>query len=292
MSERLADVAAHVRAVRQIGAVVNAMRGLSSARAQRARALLPAIRAYADVSGKAMARVLPGQPAEAAPARRGSPPPPTLIVFGAQQGFAGAFADQVLNAAAPEMPGSHVMMAGARAAAIARERGLAPAWTTDMPDRPASVSAMATELVEALYDHITASGSTSVGMIVPVWTGDRGVWITRRPLLPLDKDRFRLDGPASDPPLTTLPAPVLIARLAEEYVFAQLCEAAMEAYVAENQARVEAMVAAKAHIDDQLKALEQRAHEVRQDEITEEVIELASARRKRPGAPSGLGQAQ
>jgi F-type H+-transporting ATPase subunit gamma len=291
MTERLADVAAHVHAVRQIGAVVNAMRGLSGARAQKGRVLLPAIRAYADVSGKAMARVLPpqnGSPDRHAEQRANRhPEPATLIVFGAQQGFAGAFADQVLDRATAEIAGTahahaHIMMVGARSAVIALTRGITPAWTIAMPDRPTSITGMATELADALYAHIAASGAAAVAMIAPVWTGAAGVSIERRPLLPLDTARFRLDRRDSDPPLTTLPAPLLIERLTEEYVFAQICEAAMEAYVAENQARVEAMVAAKRHIDEQLDDLDRRAHQVRQDEITDEVIELAAARRKKP----------
>jgi F-type H+-transporting ATPase subunit gamma len=288
MSERLADVTAHIRAVHQIGAVVGAMRGLSSARAQKARVLLPAIRAYADVSGKALARLLPRQ--ENADAARRTPAPPTLLVFGAQQGFAGAFADQVLDAAAPSMPHAHVMMAGARTVAIAQQRGLKPDWVIDMPDRPSSISAMATELVDALYAHITKSDSGTATMIVPAWNVEQGVEIVQRPLLPLERERFTMEDTPSDPPLTTLPAPVLLARLAEEYVFAQICEAAMEAYVAENEARVQAMVAAKMHIDEQLHSLDRLSHQVRQDEITDEVIELAAARRKRGAGQGALEQ--
>ncbi|MDR2213782.1 MAG: F0F1 ATP synthase subunit gamma [Pseudomonadales bacterium] len=277
MSARLADVSAHIQSVQQISAVVGAMRGLAGARAQKGRVLLPAIRAYAEVSGKALARLLTEQ-SETAP--RPAAAKPTLLVFGAQQGFAGAFADQVLDAATARMAQSYVMMAGARSAALARQRGLTLDWLTNMPDRPASVAAMASTLVDALYAHITASGSAEVNMIVPIWHAEHGAAITERPLLPLDRSRFQLTGPKSDPPLRTLPAPLLVARLAEEYVFAQVCEAAMEAYVAENQARVQAMVAAKMHIEGQLKSLDRLAHQVRQDEITDEVIELAAARHK------------
>ncbi len=82
MTERLADIGAHIHAVRQVGAVVNAMRGLAGVRAQRGRALLPAVRAYAEVSARAIGQALALQ--GEAPARAPSPAGarPALIVFG------------------------------------------------------------------------------------------------------------------------------------------------------------------------------------------------------------------
>jgi F-type H+-transporting ATPase subunit gamma len=40
MTERLADISARITGIRQLGAVVNAMRGIAAARAQRARSQL------------------------------------------------------------------------------------------------------------------------------------------------------------------------------------------------------------------------------------------------------------
>ncbi len=172
------------------------------------------------------------------------------------------------------------MMVGARGVVIARERRLDVAWSTDMPDRTDSIAAMATELADALYDYVTTSGVAAAQMIVPVWKPGLGVAVEHRQLLPLDPAQF--PGLRSgEPPLTTLPPGVLLERLAGEYVFAQACAAAMEAYAAENQARVQAMAAAKTHIDEQLQMLRQREHQVRQDEITAEVVELAAAARRR-----------
>lgn len=81
--------------------------------------------------------------------------------------------------------------------------------------------------------------------------------------------------PKGDAPLITLPAQDLLARLAEEYVYAVLCEAAMRAFSAENEARVAAMVRAKGNIETIPEELKARERQVRQDEITAEVVELA-----------------
>ena len=52
MTERLADIRARVEGMRQLGGVVNAMRGIAAARAQQARSQLVAgDRTRANVSG-------------------------------------------------------------------------------------------------------------------------------------------------------------------------------------------------------------------------------------------------
>jgi F-type H+-transporting ATPase subunit gamma len=76
--------------------------------------------------------------------------------------------------------------------------------------------------------------------------------------------------------MTTLPQAVLLARLTEEYVYACVCEAAVEAYAAENQARVSAMAGARSKIDEQFVQLQQLEHRVRQEAITAEVVELSA----------------
>lgn len=272
MTERLADIQSRIHAVRQVGSVVNAMRGMAAARAQKGRALLPAIRSYAEVCSGAIAQALTLHHAAPDPGPAGRP---ALIVFAAEQGFAGAFVDRGLEFAARAMGGAHVLMVGLRGAVIAKERGLAADWTIALPDRPASIVGIVAQLADALYAHLIRGGPAAVEMRFPVWVTGRGVEFQARSLLPLDTTRF--PPPRGLPPLTTLAGPVLLARLAEEYVFAQICEAAMEAYAAENQARAEAMAAAKSHIDGALEGLAQREHAVRQEEITAEVIELAAA---------------
>lgn len=66
-----------------------------------------------------------------------------------------------------------------------------------------------------------------------------------------------------------------MARLAEEYVFAQFAHAAVEGYAAENTARLSVMVTARENIDEKLDELRGIERRLRQEEITLEVLELA-----------------
>ena len=68
----------------------------------------------------------------------------------------------------------------------------------------------------------------------------------------------------------------LLAALVEEYIFAQLCEALMLSFAAENETRMRAMVAARTHVHDTLESLIGESRRLRQDEIASEIVELSS----------------
>jgi F-type H+-transporting ATPase subunit gamma len=282
MSERLADVRRRIATVHQLGAVVDAMRGIAAARAHQSRALLPAIRAYADTARTAIAqaRSLDTEPHQRSIATARSKP--GLIIFGAEQGFAGAFAEQVLNEAASNAVADHVFLVGDRAAALARERGWTVAWQISLPSRATALPDMASALVDALYAYLGVAGAVpmtmTMTMVYPIWTAGQGATMARRSLLPLD-DRAFAHPVSGEPPLINLPPAELTVSLAQEYVFAQLCEAAAEAFAAENEARMATMAAAKTSIDGKLQTLEREERLTRQEEITAEVVELAAGAR-------------
>jgi F-type H+-transporting ATPase subunit gamma len=94
-------------------------------------------------------------------------------------------------------------------------------------------------------------------------------------LLPFDFARFKVT-PRGVPPITTLPPEQLLAELAEEYVYAQLCEEVMQSFAAENEARMRAMIAARSNVSRKLDELVASFRRLRQEEITSEIIELSA----------------
>ncbi len=135
MADRLADVVTQIRNVRQLEAVVTAMRGIAASRAQKSRSLLAGIEAYTAVISRAIGRalsLLPSDAAAAPPVRRAKP---GLILFCAEQGFAGAFSERVLDAAAAEIGDAVSLIVGTRGAMIAGERGVKPQRSIPMVAR-------------------------------------------------------------------------------------------------------------------------------------------------------------
>jgi F-type H+-transporting ATPase subunit gamma len=274
MTERLADITRRIQGVHQLNAVVGAMRAIAATRAQQSRSQLAGIRAYSETIALAIAQALRLMSNGATPgrhrnARRG------LILFCAEQGFAGAFSERVLDAAGNDAANAAVFLIGSRGARIATERGLRIAWHAPMASHVDGVKLLAVRLADALYDAVPDGGLQEIEMIFPTWIGGEGLAVERHSLLPLDPARF-VALPRGDAPLITLPAGELVERLADEYVYAALCDAAMRAFAAENEARIAAMARARRNIDTMLETLTARERQVRQDEITAEVVELAS----------------
>ncbi|WP_108257612.1 F0F1 ATP synthase subunit gamma [Mangrovicoccus ximenensis] len=107
-------------------------------------------------------------------------------------------------------------------------------------------------------------------------------------LAPFDYARFPLR-PSAIPPRIALPPRDLLERLAEEHVFAELAEAVMLSFAAENGARMRAMVAARDNTAETLEALTGLARRLRQEEITGEIVELATASLSQDQAGDGTG---
>ena len=275
MAERLADVVAQLHNVRQLEAVVTAMRGIAASRAQQSRSLLAGVEAYTEVISRAIGQalaLLPQDVSTSTPqrrARRG------LILFCAEQGFAGAFSERVLDAAAGDIRDATSLIIGTRGAAIASERGVKAAWSAPMAAHVDALPSFANRLADALYGYVASGAVAEVDVIFPRSVSGSGIQIDRHSLLPIEFQRFARPI-EQQAPLTTLAPQPLLERLAAEYVYAQLCEAAMLAFEAENEARMMAMTSAKTNIATKLNNLSTRERQLRQEEITTEIIELAA----------------
>ena len=274
MTERLADVVTQIHNIRQLNAVVTAMRGIAASRAQKGRVLLEGIEAYTAVVSNAIGEALTLLPADivAAPerenAKRG------FILFCAEQGFAGAFSERVLDAAGADLRGAVNLVVGTRGAAVADERGLKPDWSLAMTTRIDGIANFANRLADILYGYLAQRTIATVDILF-ARSISGFIRVDRHSLLPIDFGRFT-PSQQKEPPLITLAPDILLERLTAEYVYAQLCEAAMHSFVAENDARMTAMVAAKNNTEAKLAALSRRERQLRQEEITTEIVELAA----------------
>jgi F-type H+-transporting ATPase subunit gamma len=274
MTERLADIGARITGVRQLGAVVNAMRGIAAARAQQARNQLAAVDAYAGTIADGIGRVLALSP-DQRDGWAGQPGRPALVLFCAEQGFAGAFSERVLDAADVGAAGAGLFLVGTRGLAVAAERGVTPGWSAAMPSHSAGVPKLADRITAALYAYVAAGGPADIDAIFTDWQPGHGRFLRHRRLLPLDPALFPHVADRN-PALMNLAPHALLAGLTAEHLHAQLCNTALHAFAAENEARMETMAAARTQIERQLSSLLARQRTVRQEEITAEIIELAA----------------
>jgi F-type H+-transporting ATPase subunit gamma len=106
--------------------------------------------------------------------------------------------------------------------------------------------------------------------------------VVRKVLLPLDLSDLPPAGATR--PLTQLPLDALIDSLSGDYLHAMVCNAALHAFAAENEARMEAMSAAGSQITRELGEFEATLRRVRQEAITAEIIELGTGAASARGA--------
>jgi F-type H+-transporting ATPase subunit gamma len=147
MAERLADIVAQIENVRQLESVVTAMRGIAASRAQQGRSLLAGIEGYTQVISGAIGEALSLMPPQDGPApariRHGGR---CLILLSAEQGFAGAFSERVLDAVKDDIVGATIFLMGTRGLAVAEERGIRPVWHAPMATSAAAIPAWPTGL--------------------------------------------------------------------------------------------------------------------------------------------------
>lgn len=286
MTERLSDISARIDGMRQLDAVVNAMRGIAAARAQQARSQLVAVDSYAATIALAIGRTLPLISSGRSTVTRLSARP-ALVLFCAEQGFAGAFSERVLEAASKDISTSEVFLIGTRGKAIAAERGIHPAWNSPMPSHSLAIPKLADRISEALYTRFAKGAIDRLDAVFSQWLPGHGIHVERRRLFPIEMSGFSSPTDTGAPLLNLAPEPLLI-ELTADYVHAQLCKTGLHAFAAENEARMEAMASAHSQIERQLSALQATQRIVRQEEITAEIIELAAGETASRPRPSDL----
>lgn len=292
MTERLADISARIDGIRQLGAVVNAMKGIAAARAHVARDQVHAVDSFAATIAAAMSRIISQDAASEATSQAASQAAsrtargrgdakPGVLAFGAEQGFAGAFSERVLDSIAAPIEPACLFVIGTRAASVAISRGLDPFWTAAMPSRTLGIPKLADQVTTAIYGAVADGRIDRLDVVFTGWSSGRPV-IVRRRLFPIDL--ADLPSASPDRPLTQIPDGALMDALGEDWFNALVCRAALHAFAAENEARMEAMSAAGAQIARELETFQARLRIVRQEAITAEIIELGA------GAASARGK--
>ncbi len=275
MTERLADISARIDGIRQLGAVVNAMKGIAAARAHAARSQVGAVDSFAATIAAAMAQVLPQDAAE--PSAKGDAKT-GLLLFCAEQGFAGAFSERVLDGIG-DTPQTRLFLVGTRGLSVAAARGVTPHWTAPLPSHTPAIPKLADQITAAIYSAVAADRIDSLDVVFTNWAAGRP-GLRRVRLFPIDLGD--LPARTGDRPLMQLPEETLIASLGQDYFAAQVCKAALHAFAAENEARMEAMTAAGSQISRELETFEATLRRVRQEAITAEIIELGSGAASAP----------
>ena len=265
--------------IEQIEGVIVAMRAMAAAHAQEARRHLRAIRQHEETVARAMADAMALVPAsELIPVPHRGPVTHLQIVVGAAQGFSGSYNEKIVSGVLDypdKEEARRYMLVGQRCVSEFGERGHAPDWSANMVAHAADVPSLASNLVDALFFRLDSGEVHRVSVVYADPDTPDSALIVRR-LMPFDFARIERAQSAIEPE-TTIEPHLLIARLVEEYVFTEICEALMLGFAAENDARMNAMTRARTNVKHIAQDLQRRFHQARQEETTTEIIELSAA---------------
>jgi len=269
--EELIRLKSRIESLGELQTLFSAMQAMSAARVQEAKAALGGIRRYAAVVEGAISEA-----AGLRPASRGRlpetklPPSGALVLICAEHGFAGAFNRLLLQRARAELKAHERLgIVGRRGASLAEEHGLRPTWTLAMTTHVSGVIEVARRVAAQLTQ------AASVRLIFARYQSGGRFEVGVRQVIPIDPRLLEASG-AQAPPLHHLDPQLLVQRLIEEHLFADLVLAMMESLASENGARLQVMKAADRNIDDKLNDLTRRARDVRQQAITSELLDIVT----------------
>lgn len=282
MSQSLEQLTRQRQTLGSIGSVVRTMKSLAALNAapyERAAVSIDAWRRTVQHGFAAFAWRMAGQ--------LGLPPaadgPRVLVVFGSDHGFCGSYNSHVARlvqqsgAAGGDDPPA-LLCIGARLQAALRDHGLVADRLLLPPASAEGIGRVASELVALIEQQ--GRGRPLAELRVQLAFTRRAAHGTRAPLLktllPVPPELLqparRWPSPAL--PDFAAPPPALLAMLLRSHIFAGVFQAAAEAMVTENAARLAIMQQAEQAVDERLELLERQISGVRQDQVTDELMDI------------------
>lgn len=276
MPSRL-EVEKQIQTIQGLRDIIHSMRSLAATYLTRAEERLDGMRAYADTVGHAIEDCLFGREIRLPESEAECT---AILAFFSEQGLCGRFNEVMAEAAkkhARSVDAPQFIIVGKRGPSLLRREKLqilADLPSTTSPDGVDAVIHAIAKVVLELHGrdafaqlYLLYARYLSPGRIEPVFER----------VLPLDLSQWReAEKARTAPPHLALSRLRLLRELVSEYAFISLYRAMTESLASENGMRLQSMEAAKGNIDDTLEELQLRARIQRQNDITEELLDVVS----------------
>ena len=274
--QRLPELQARIHNLSELGNVVGALRAVSAARVQQAHLVLESIRQYTEIIHEALSEAARTLDA-ARRTKEAAAHPGFVIAFGSEHGFVGTFNDHVLDVVdGHRKAGDELLVVGSRAELVARERREPISWSCQSASAVSGVDEVALLLAERLSLAGARRPVDRVSLVYTRITEGAEARVVIETLLPFDVEPY-LKNETGRPKVVSNLSPLrLLDGLVDELLFAQLAHAATESFASENVARLSAMQAATENVADKLDDLGRLERELRQEEITTELLDVVT----------------
>ncbi len=264
--EDLSRIKSRLESLNELGELVGALRSMAASRTREAQEAFAGTRAYRGVVERSIAEVSLLVPERAKDARRNGLAGRVLIVICSENGFVGLFNSRLIERAIQlRQPDEELVIVGRRGQNTAVERGVASALSFPMASRVQGITTLARRIAAHL------SGAAEVRVVFARHMPGAAFEIADSQVLPVGE---MSTGTQLTPPVIHLQPDELMARLATEYLFAELAHALMESLASENAARMQAMDSASRNIDERTDSLRRDERVARQEKTTTEMLDV------------------
>ncbi len=272
-----------IESAEDMQSIVRVMKTLSAVSIAQYQKAAERLREYQDVVDRGLQAAMMAGVFEIG-ASEGAAKPAAIIVFGSDQGLCGRFNEVVVEHARQQLiEGSDapLLVVGERAAARLHGEGIAP--DAVLP-QPASVSGLTRTAQTILVQVDQWRADAGVGTVVAVFNTEAeqgGINARTETILPIDQSlRDRISGrkwPSRQIPIFDGRATTVLTALIRERLYTALMWAGAESLAAEHATRLSAMQAAERNITERVDDLQSAFRRQRQDEITDELMDIISA---------------
>jgi len=255
--------------------IVNAMKAYAGVTIKRTEDMVEAVRAYEGQVVRALSLLTPLEPGYFAPAPGGGAR--ILVAFGSSQGLCGALNEHVADALQRELrPGDDLLIVGRRLQSAAAARSLT---SQDFLESVVSVSGIKPALdatIAWILERYLRGGGYSLSFIFTAISGSTARVVHER-VLPPDLTASAADTPDGVPPVLTLARRELLSGVMKELIAISLYRCFAESLRSENWYRMRVLEGATENLKRRLNELGSLRNYLRQEEITEEMLEILSS---------------
>ncbi|MBE7444395.1 MAG: F0F1 ATP synthase subunit gamma [Planctomycetia bacterium] len=266
------DIEKKIRALYTIEDIVGAMKAYAGVTMRRTEDIVHNIRAYEKNLLLAMADIIRHYPGislkEQNKGKR------ILVAFGSSQGLCGSFNEKMFDAVSGIITGNDILFVIGKRLKMSLE--LKHVSYGDYSDSVANISGIRPALKETVSKIMNIYKKEAYYKLAFVFTYifEKKAEISVEQILPPDINKVSVLSPTRIPPFTYLEPKIIFNKILEEFLFISLYRCYVESLRSENWYRLRSMDGASETLKRQLSNLNSVQMYTRQEEITEEMLEI------------------
>lgn len=262
-----------LNALKDIKDIVSSMKAFANFTIQKSKKELPYVREYQNSVEDSIAYMITLFP-ELKELKRVSGKS-LYVLFGSEEGLCGAFNEKIFAFIEQEIEDDYLIVVGRKANDEAVERKLNILWATDGASKIESIQNRVTDLAYYLGNLYEREDIENLFLVYAKLINNTTFIVKKEKILPPDFEKFEKYIKVKEP-LLYLDKHEILDDLIEEYLLISLYRAFIESISSENQARLQNMQNAEQHIKKLSIDLHEELNILRQEEITNELMEIIS----------------